>query len=353
MAAAVFILLVYFVFLPGFLGICLFGKKAFAPAGGFLILLALFQAVGVPFVFFGRSLSELSFTVNLLLFTIAAAVVILRRKEIGKLFSAAGSFAGTWRKTQTAGLWKRKAGLFLWGVFFALLGFQLVKALTLSFFDGDDAYYVAQSVAAVEQDSLYRVIPYTGFATMLDMRHAMAVFPIWIAFLAKMSGVHPAILCHSVLPLILIPGMYGFYGLLFRELSPKKEGEKPVLPGFLILTALTQIFGSVSIYTPAAFLIGRTWQGKAVLGSILLPALLWLLLRTGREKKVGKETAILLIALNMAAAMTTSMGIFLAALMIAGGGIFLAVWLRSFRLLFRLAACSAPCLVYAAVYILA
>ncbi len=339
----------YLVLLPGLLGYGFFGKKLWSFSGGFLILLAVFQAVGVPFVFFRRHLSELALTVNLLYFLLAAAVILIRRKTLAEKLSA--PLSALKGASPAAILRERKGELLLWGVFFILLGFQLINALQLSFFDGDDAYYVAQSVAAAEQDVLYRTIPYTGFASELDMRHAMALFPIWVAFLSEMSSIHPAIMSHSILPLILIPGMYLLYAALFRELQPKKEGEKHVLPGFLILIALTQIFGAVSIYTPAAFLIGRTWQGKAVLAGLVLPALFWLLIKVGREGRISRNTAILLIALNMTAALTTSMGIFLTALMSGGAGLFLALRLRSLRLLLLLAACSLPCLIYAGLYL--
>ena len=96
-------------------------------------------------------------------------------------------------------------------------------ALTHASFDGDDAYYVVQSVITDETDTLYRILPYTGFSTSLDMRHAMAVFPIWIAYLARMTGIHATIVSHSILPLVLIPLTYLIYYEIGKVLFKEKE----------------------------------------------------------------------------------------------------------------------------------
>ena len=347
---ACFSLCFYLILLPGLLGLCLYGRRAFALPGGMLLELAVFQLGGLPFVFFGRSLSELTLVLNLIFLGLIPGLFFL----FGRARSLFSSEKKSAEEKKSFGIVNRKGEvLLLWGIFLLLLLFELDRALRLASFDGDDAYYVAQSVACVEQDSLYRVIPYTGFATELDMRHAMAIFPVWIAFLSRMSGVHPAILCHSILPLLLIPGAYVFYGLLFRELVEKNEEEdKRLLPAFLILTALLQLFGAVSIYTPAAFFTARTWQGKAVLAGILLPAMLWLLFRAGKRKEVNRDTALLLITLNITAALMSSMGIFLTALMLGAAGTFLGIYYRSPKLFIRLAVCSLPCVVYAVLYLM-
>ena len=69
-----------------------------------------------------------------------------------------------------------------WLLFFALLGFQLYKAAAFTSFDGDDAYYVVESLIAQEAGVMYRILPLTGGSTGLDVRHAMAVFPLGVAF---------------------------------------------------------------------------------------------------------------------------------------------------------------------------
>ncbi len=86
----------------------------------------------------------------------------------------------------------------MWIVALALLGYILFMAVTHTSFDGDDSYYVVQSLIAQETGSMYTVEPYTGGSTTMDVRHAMAVFTMWVAYMASVSGIHVTIFCHSV-----------------------------------------------------------------------------------------------------------------------------------------------------------
>ena len=76
-----------------------------------------------------------------------------------------------------------KTEVLLWVIFAVLLLIQLVLAVVMVYGDGDDAYYVAISTAAQESGKMYQKIPYTGMNTELDVRHGLAPFPIWIAWL--------------------------------------------------------------------------------------------------------------------------------------------------------------------------
>ena len=207
----------------------------------------------------------------------------------------------------------------MWTLFACLLIAQLIMAYTRAYFDGDDAYYVTQSVITWQTDTMYRYLPYTGITTTVDARHALALFPMWAAYLAKMSGTHPTIILHSMMPFVLIPLADLVVYCLVKKLavmsmrgaadaqtaaeaagSAAAEGTGSALaaskaaggaaaaceedsPEFraslsritgtaMAMTALLQIFGNVSIYTPETFLMMRTWQGKAILAAILLPA---------------------------------------------------------------------------------
>ena len=49
-----------------------------------------------------------------------------------------------------------------WLIFLALVGFQLYMSVTRASFDGDDAYYVVQSLMAQQNGGMYKNLPYTG-----------------------------------------------------------------------------------------------------------------------------------------------------------------------------------------------
>ncbi len=274
-----------------------------------------------------------------------------------------------------------------WLLFFVLLGFQLYKAVAFASFDGDDAYYVVESLIAQEAGVMYRILPLTGGSTGLDVRHAMAVFPMWVAFVSVRAGVHATIVSHVVMPLVLIPLTYLLYYEIGRALfagaqqSSRKQTEtggaersagkwnrmgeawgaggyvfcRENLPIFMILMAVFQIFGNVSIYTSETFFLTRTWQGKALAGALVIPALFWVFLQI-YDKGVRKGRAdaglwILLVCINMTAGVCSSIAVFLVCILIAVATFCLAVAERDWKTLFKVGAACIPNVVYMAIYV--
>lgn len=257
-----------------------------------------------------------------------------------------------------------------WLLFFALLGFQLYKAVAYASFDGDDAYYVVESLIAQQADVMYRILPYTGRPTDVDIRHALAVFPMWIAYVAVKSDIHATIVSHVVMPLVLIPLSYLVYYeigiLLFRKVREDSDADsvlyKENLPVFMIVMCLFQIFGNVSIYTNETFLLTRTWQGKAMAGSLVIPALFWmfLLIYENSVRKSGGSTVttnrvnaglwVVLVCVNMTAGICSSIAVFLICILMAVTALCLAVAERDWRVIVRMAAVCIPNVIYMAVY---
>ena len=200
--------------------------------------------------------------------------------------------------------------VFWWIIFLLLLGFQLYMSYARASFDGDDAYYVAQTLQTWQTDTMYYYVPYTGVTTSLDGRHAMALMPMWIAFIARICGTHSTIVTHSMMPLILIPVVDIVLYQLASELTQDLPRQSQVrrLPAIMIVCAVLQIFGNSSIYTPETFLIMRTWQGKTMFACLLLPALFALLLRVLRfDRSEARWCWLTLVLLNLAAGFCTSL----------------------------------------------
>lgn len=331
---------------------------------GILTTLAVFQVITVPIVI----LNERGFRVIVPLFSILTIVLgmvgVFMTWRTGKKepFSGDGEilpFARFFRKKEEEGnLQKirsrdtREEG-FLWLFVLVVIGFQMFMAATLTSFDGDDAYYVVQSLLTDETDTLYRIRPYTGLSTGIDLRHSLAVFPIWIAYIARMSGIHSTIVAHTVLPLILIPITYWIYLEIGKKLL-KRELHK--LPVFMIFISIMQIFGNVSIYTNATFFLTRTWQGKSLLANVVLPAIIWLILwifdndNYEKESRVGLWT--LLVITNFVAAMSSTASVFLAAMLIGVTGLIMGIKEKDIQIPLRLMISCIPLVIYGAVYLL-
>lgn len=313
---------------------------------GFLTQFAVFQLIAVPVMIrmpFGMDELVLFVSAALAALSIAGlAVDLIRRRRDGGIRAGLRETAGAVREW-FAGL-SPEAGLY-WLIALALIGFQLYMSYSRAMFDGDDSYYVVQSVLADQTGVLNRIRPYTGLSTDLDVRHAFASLPLWEAYVARMTGIHAAITAHTLLPLVLIPLTYLVYGLIGAKLFGRGNGRS--LPFFLILVSVLQIWGNTSIYTNATFFLMRTRQGKSVLANLVLLTLVWLLweLLERYDRKKGALLCLLVVT-NITAAMMTSMGAFLAAMLIGIAGLTAAVRFRRVSLLLQFGACCIPNVIY-------
>lgn len=208
---------------------------------------------------------------------------------------------------------------------------------------------------------MYRILPLTGGSTGLDVRHAMAVFPMWVAFVSVRAGMHATIVSHVVMPLVLIPLTYLLYYEIGRALfvrAPQSGNvfQKENLSLFMIIMAVYQIFGNVSLYTNETFFLTRTWQGKALAGSLVIPALFWVFLQIyDKGVKKGRTDAglwILLVCVNMTAGICSSIAVFLVCILIAVATFCLAVAERDWKILFKVGAACIPNVAYMAVYVI-
>lgn len=304
---------------------------------GFLIQLAVFQLIAVPVMVreaYGMGLLTGIASAVLTVLCAAGAAVFLLRQRKGK---------GERTKGRSSALsWECRI---FWLIALASIAFQMYMAFAYASFDGDDAYYVVQSVLADQTGVLNRIRPYTGLSTDLDIRHAFAALPLWEAYVARLTGIHAAIVAHSLLPLVLIPLTY----LCYFEIGRKLLGAANVkLPIFMTLVSLMQIWGNTSIYTNATFFLMRTWQGKSIMANLVLLAQIWLLLEIFDKKKAGPAAGywVLLVVNNVVAAMMTSMGAFLAAMFLGITGLVAAIRQKRLSILWKMAACCIPNAVY-------
>lgn len=335
---------------------------------GFLSELAVFQLIAVPVM-----VKEV-YGMNLLVYLTTAVLAVLAGagfiwtflRERGLHKQTGQAQACSLRKSTVPGAGKgarnriRRTAvqnperLLFWLLFLASVGYQMYMAFAYASFDGDDAYYVVQSVLADQTGVLNRIRPYTGLSTDLDIRHALATLPLWIAYVARMTGIHATIVAHTLLPLIFIPLTYYVFVQIGRKLFSDGSVKLPI---FLTLVSIMQIWGNISIYTNETFFLTRTWQGKSVLANLILLVELWLMLELCAREKNGErqeETGSqlpywLLLAVNhIAAAMMTSMGAFLTATLFSITALVAAIRYRRWSILWKTALCCIPNVIYLA-----
>lgn len=312
---------------------------------GFIYNLAMFQLTAVPFVIAGSDFNMIVIVYSVLMLLSAVAGGVLARlkwKKEGNILAEA---------TMKRNLMKEE--IVEWIMFLAVGVFQMFMFVRMASFDGDDAYYVVQSLLTQQTGTLYRILPYTGLSTSLDLRHSLAVFPIWLAYHGKISGVHTTILCHQLIGLAIIPLVYVIY-LEIGRVVLKKERKK--LPIFMIFIAIMQIFGNVSIYTGSTFFLTRTWQGKSMLANVCIPAIIWLFLMIFDSENEAEEMRLgfwfSLFSINIVAAMCSTASVFLLAMLIGLTGLVLSLTQKNVQILLKLIVTCIPLVIYGALFLL-
>lgn len=317
---------------------------SFMWVSGYMISWALFQLEAVPLVLLqiaqGFAVLVKIFGLSSLALAAGGAFLLIRSRKSGaRLSLVRGEESGN------------RTNRIYWGIFLALAALQLVLAVAMNYGDGDDAYYVAVSTLTESSNTMYRLMPYSMGATGMDLRHGLAPFPVWIAFLARISGLPTVSVAHVALPLFLISTTYVIFyrigGLLFA-----KKREK--LPLFLSFTALLTIFGNYSLYTVENFMLARSRQGKAALGSIVIPMVFLLFLmildRTEKRQRIPRILWLLLGATVTASCLCTTLGTVLMCVLLGVTGLCSALTYRKLGLAVRTALCCVPALAYAVLY---
>lgn len=161
--------------------------------------------------------------------------------------------------------------------FYVLAVLLMIAQIAAGFYyetpNADDAYYLAEALEAYEKDTLYTLDPYSGYPMEFDVRHSLSGFPLFYSFLGRISGVHPTIIAHTVWPPVVILLAYITQLLIGMTLVSREYASL-----YLFLIGLLNLFGNTSRFATENYLLTRTWQGKAMLSGLVIPAIFWVFL---------------------------------------------------------------------------
>lgn len=317
----------------------------FAWVSGQMLLWAGFQLITVPLVLKEEEFTKVVYLFSgyMILLVILALLRLLVRKKKGVVVL---------RPVEEASEKPGKSCYILWALFWGVFIFQLVQAFRLAYADGDDAYYVAISTITEEADTMYRKLAYTGGATSLDVRYGLAPFPLWISFLARVSGMRTVSVAQVIVPPVLIAMAYAVFYLVGSRLYARNKERVPM---FMIFVELLVLFGNYSIYTAERFLIERSRQGKAALCSLIIPLLIFLLLllmeKIQDDKKVALGYWVIMLCSMIAACLCSTLGTLLVSMLVGITGLCAAISYRRWKILIPLAGCCIPCVIFALLYV--
>ena len=303
---------------------------------GFVLCLGYYQILVLPGIWFKIALSTLTavYMVSLLIASVASIFVNRTAiKDVGQVFMK------TIKSTPIVVVLP-----------IVLIAFQVYMYTAYVHTDADDAFYVGTATTAVETNTVFQYNPYTGaLYKSYPMRYVLSPFPIFVATLSQMSGIHAAIMSHTILPGLLLLLSYGVYALLGKELF---EGDRKKNALFLFYVGIVSTFLHTSIYTQNSFMLLRIWQGKAFLAAMLLPFIFYMEYRLITGKWKDEEWILILFAM-LGCCLVSSMGIMLGAIMVGIMGLLNAIYKRNVKCLLKPILCCVPNLLLAVIYLLA
>ena len=215
-----------------------------------------------------------------------------------------------WRKIQEIFLdfFKNRKHYIAWTTIIAvvIIIFQLCYLYKNTYYEGDDAYYVNQATEALQRDIIYGINPENGIDEVpFSIHYCLSLWSMFYALLGNWFHISPTIIAHTVIPFLTIPFAYLVY-LLMGQLLFEKDTEAQGY--FLIFVSVMHMF-LPNIHTLAgSYLLLAPWMGKAILASISLPAVLYIMLRL-TQKNHCKGDWILLFLLALSSCLHSSMAI--------------------------------------------
>ncbi len=311
---------------------------------GQFLLWAVFQVMTVPFIIAERNISELQplyVRGGLVLGLLGLACIVFRMWTT--VHKGTGSAMPSWTREQ-----KVMAIIFvvLWLAQMFMLVFGAVN-------DGDDAYYMAVAESADYSGVMYVANVYAFGAVDLNYRYILAPFPIWIAFLARISGVHTLTIGHIVLGIVLVTMSYVLYAHMGKVLFGEDRSKRLQM---LILVAILFIWGNTSSHTAESFLLLRSRQGKALVSGIVFPAMIYLLLKIGRalerQERISLREYLLGAAIILTGCLGSTLGGALGILLWGSALLFLAIGYKRWSLLPLGILSAMPGFVYTVLYLL-
>ena len=195
-------------------------------------------------------------------------------------------------------------------IFAILLVIVQLICTTITFKENaDDSYYVSLSLTNIDTDELYMTEPSMGEKIEgkmpFDVTELLPSIELQIAIWSKAFGITPAIICHSLLPCMIIIisyiAYYYFAKIFFKD---KKYAQL-----FLLLLEIIFLFTGFSNRFRAGYLLTRGWQGKTIFLNIGLTMIIASLINL--DKEISKKDIIILTLANLFSLSLSSTAIFL------------------------------------------
>lgn len=333
----------------GFCGMFSLGKswsKCFLV--GHVLMWAVCQVIAVPCILLKAHFYVVVVLVTLILVALSAYSVY--KGHIKRLF--VNSIGEELKQSGALDL----AGIMLVWI---LLGFMIYQSIVLFYGDADDSRFVVNAVDVYRTNRLILTDVNTGKALTTwigDMyKDVVAPWAVYMAYISKLVGLYPTVVMHTVFPPVILVVLTSVYWLLAKELVGEKRRDDAI---FVLILLLLHIYGNYSRYSAEGRFLVRSWQGKSVLASVGIPAMmlafLWFykslkeygIQESPMERKESGQVVLggwlLLLGLDLAGALFSSMSMILCPILIGCFGLIYGAARKSIRLTIMIWLCMIP-----------
>lgn len=208
----------------------------------------------------------------------------------------------------------------------------VLASIFLQHTDADDSRFVVNAVDIYRKNRLLLTDVNSGnpISTFLgDLnKDVTSPWPVYTAYISKLTGVYPSIMMHTVLPPVIMLMLGAIYWLLSGHFFDRDTFHRSI---FVCFAILLNIYGYYSIYTSETFILIRMWQGKATLAGVGIPIMIWRLLELYKDNI--KENYIVLLMTDFALCLLSNMGIIISAIMLGCYGLVYGIAKKNWKMM--------------------
>lgn len=302
---------------------------------GFFLYYGIFQVIAVPCTFLKLPLSWLA----VIWLSLVAVVVVYMCGTAAYRKIWMGAFDGIRRQVFEQPFWTLVPLL--------AVAAQAVFVVMWQTDYWDATYYIGDVSLAVYTNTISLFDPLTGeMRSAFDIRHCFATYLVQDAVVCKAFGIHPLIEMKTVMGVVVtIINNLVTYNIARLFFKGNREHT-----GLMVVFALLLNLFTYTAYTSSGFLLLRSYEGKAVLGSVIVPAVLYIVARLYRD---GKKKAFwwLLFLLCLSSCAISSSAMTLIPVEVGALTLSLSLVRRDWRPLAKGLLCMTPCLVILLLYV--
>ena len=212
-----------------------------------------------------------------------------------------------------------KANIILTILVCIVVGFQIVFTTITNKWNADDAFYITLSMSNIDSNNIYMEEPSVGKSDGIMHLSAVEQIPSYelqVAIISKAFSISPTIVCHTLLPTIVILIAYISYYYFAKRFFNSKYSKI-----FIMLLSIIFMFTAFSTKYRTGCLLLKSWQGKAIFLNVVLTTIIATLIKMDK-KTIRKEDVLLLFFANLSSIALTSTSIYLLPFVYLPFGIF-------------------------------